>query len=201
MPSLRRLGFLDDFGYYDIVTNMNVLRSNFKWVAALIFIAGVFAASATQPTLGQRTKSFTITLNGPVSLVTPLFGPIREAEWAPGWRPHFLHPLEGKQGEGAVFTTQSTNGRERLWLLTEFDTDRGRVDYVVITPGFTANEIYIRVVDDGKKQSRATITYRHSALAPEGNDEVAKLDDHWAEEQRAHWESAINAVLGKQSHD
>ena len=180
---------------------MNVMRSNFKWVATLISIASLFAGSATPLTLWQGTKSFTITLNGPVAVVTPLFGPIREAEWSPDWRPHFLHPLEGKQSEGAVFTTQSANGRERLWLLTEYNVDQGRVDYVVVTPGFTANEIQIRVVDDGEKRSRATITYRHSALSPAGNDEVTKLDDYWAEEQRAHWESAINAVLSKKSHD
>jgi len=192
---------VDDFGYYDIVTTMKTVQGNFTWITALISVTGLFAASPAQPTLGQRTKSFTITLNGPVSVVTPLFGPIREVEWAPDWRPHFLHPLEGKQGEGAVFTTQSTNGRERLWLLTEYNVDQGRVDYVVITPGFTANEIQIRVVKGGEQRSRATITYRHSALAPEGNDEVAKLDEHWAEEQRAHWESAINAVLARKSHD
>jgi hypothetical protein len=174
------------------------MQDNFKWITAVISITTLFAASSPQPILRQRTKSFTIALNGPVPKVTPLFGPIREAEWAPGWRPHFLHPLEGKQIEGAVFTTRSANGRERLWLLTDYNVDQGRVDYAVITPGFTANEIQIRVVDDGEQRSRATITYRHSALAPEGNDEVAKLDEHWADEQRAHWESAINALLAKE---
>jgi hypothetical protein len=73
---------------------------------------------------------------------------------------------------------------------------------VFITPGFTANEIKIRVVPDGEKQCKATITYRHSALVPEGNEEVAKLDGHWAEQQRLHWETAINAALAKGgSHD
>jgi hypothetical protein len=71
------------------------------------------------------------------------------------------------------------------------------VEYVVITPAFTANEIKIRVVPDGEQHCKATITYRRSALAPEANDEVAKLDAHWAEEQRIHWETAINEALAK----
>ena len=66
-----------------------------------------------------------------------------------------------------------------------------------MTPAFTASEIKIRVLSDGERHSRATITYRRSALAPEGNDEVAKLDAHWAEQQRIHWETAINEALTK----
>src|SRR5438309_11332549 len=37
--------------------------------------------------LEQRTQSFTISLKGSVADVTPLLGPVREAEWAPGWAP------------------------------------------------------------------------------------------------------------------
>jgi hypothetical protein len=78
-----------------------------------------------------------------------------------------------------LFTTLTPNGRERLWLLTAYDVKEGRVEYVFISPGFTANEIKIQVVPDGVSQSKATITYRHFALAPDGNREVEKLDAHW----------------------
>jgi hypothetical protein len=71
------------------------------------------------------------------------------------------------------------------------------VEYVVVTPAFTANEIKIRVVPDGERHCKATVTYRRSALAPEGNEEVGKLDAHWAEEQRIHWATAINEALAK----
>jgi len=155
------------------------------------------AAAAGAAALEQRTQSFTLMLKGSVAEVTPLFGPVREAEWAPTWTPRFIYPAEGAQREGVVFTTASVNGKERLWLLTAYDVQEGRVEYVFVTPGFTANEIKIRVVPDGEKQCKATITYRHSALAPEGDEEVAKLDGHWAEQQRLHWETAINAALAK----
>jgi len=109
-----------------------------------------------------------------------------------------LHPpAEGGQREGVVFTTTSANGRERLWLLTTYDVKEGRVEYVVVVPGLTANEIKIQVIPDGERQSKAMVMYRHSAVAAEGNEEVAKLDAHWAEEQRVHWETAINAALAK----
>jgi hypothetical protein len=152
--------------------------------------------------LEQRTQSFTIALKASVAEVTPLFGPVREAEWAPSWAPRFFHPPEGAQREGVVFATATSNGNERVWLLTAYDVKQGRVEYVFVTPGFSANEIEIQVVADGDRQCKATIRYRHSALSPEGNEEVEKLDTHWAQQQRIHWETAINSVLAKGSaHD
>ena len=109
----------------------------------------------------------------------------------------FHSPRKGVQREGVVFTPRRGHGRDRLWLLTTYDVRNGRVEYVVVTAAFTANEIKICVVPDSEQHCKATITYRRSALAPEGNEDVAKLDEHWAEEQRIHWQSAINEALAK----
>jgi hypothetical protein len=125
----------------------------------------------------QRTQSFTIILNGSVSDITPLFGPVREAERAPDWLPRFIHSAQGVQREGVVFTTSPGHGKDRLWLLTTYDVKNGRVEYLVVTPAFTANEIKIHV-PHGEQHCKATITFRRSALEPEGNEEVAKLDTH-----------------------
>lgn len=167
------------------------------WTCSLVLIQAALPAEPSTTVLEQRTQSFAIELNGSVADVTPLFGPVREVEWAPDWLPRFIHPAHGVQREGAVFATTSGRGKERLWLLTTYDVRNGRVEYVIITPAFTANEIKIRVVPDGEEHCKATITYRRSALVPEGNEEVAKLDAHWAEAQRIHWETAINKVLGE----
>jgi hypothetical protein len=45
------------------------------------------------------------------------------------------------------------------------------VEYVVVTPAVTANEIKICVVPDSEQHCKATITYRRSALTPDGNAE------------------------------
>ena len=96
-----------------------------------------------------------------------------------------------------MFTTTSGHGKERLWPLATYDVSNGRVEYIVMTPTFAANEIKIRVVPNGEQRCKATITYRRSAMAPEGNQEVAKLDAHWVEEQRIQWQTAINEALAK----
>src|SRR6266542_2306736 len=174
---------------------MKTYLAIWTWSLALVQAASA-GEVGTAAAVEQRTQSFTILLNGSVANVTPLFGPVREAEWAP----RFIHPTQRVQREGVVLTTTSVHGKERLWMLTTYDVRNGRVEYVVMIPAFTANEIKIRVVPDGEEHSKATITYRRSALIPEGNEEVAKLDAHWAEEQRIHWETAINEALAKGRH-
>ena len=168
------------------------------WSVALLQL--VVGGEARGAVVEQRTESFTIALNGSVSDVTPLFGPVREAEWAPEWSPRFIHRAQGAQKEGVVFTTTSGRSKKRLWLLTAYEVREGRVEYVVVTPELTASQIKIRVVPDGEEHCKATITYRRSALKPAGNEEVAKLDTDWAKEQRIHWEKAINGALAKRWH-
>jgi hypothetical protein len=131
-------------------------------------------------------------VNRSVPEATALFGPVRESEWAPSWKPHFLHPSEGAQTEGAVFTAVSGDGRERLWLLTGFDPNTGHVDYVFISPGFSAAELKIRVAPEGDDRCKATVTYRYSALTAKGNEEVTKANSDWAEQHRAHWQHGLD---------
>jgi hypothetical protein len=172
------------------------------WAIGVTVVQAVLAGETGTAVPKQRTQSFAIRLNGSVADVTPLFGPVREAEWAPDWSPRFIHPRQSVQREGVVFSTMSGDGRDRFWLLTTYDVRNGRVEYVVMTPAFTVSEIKIRVIPDGEQHCKATITYRRSALAPGGNEDVAKLDAHWAEEQRNHWETAINEALAKRGiHD
>ncbi len=166
-------------------------------ILTLVLVQAALAGETRTAAVEQRTQSFTIVLNGSVADVAPLFGPVREAEWSPDWSPRFIHPTRAAQREGAVFTTITAHGRDRVWLLTTYDITDGRVEYVVMIPGFTVNEIKIRVVPDGERHCKATITYRRSALTAEGNEEVVKLDAHWSEEQRIHWETAINEALAK----
>lgn len=155
----------------------------------------VFILLAAAATLAQQTQSFTISLQSSAAEVTPLFGPVRESEWATHWNPHFVNPPEGAQRDGVVFTTQSAEGKERIWVVTDYDVKEGRVGYVFIAPGIAVTTLKIRVQPDGDRRSKATVTYSFLALAPEGNDEVNQHDAHWAKQQRVHWETAINAVL------
>ena len=79
--------------------------------AGLLLVGLVGRAQAEPPLLQQREQTFVIHLNAAVAEVTPLFGPVREAEWAPTWAPRFIHPADAQQREGAIFTAPSADGR------------------------------------------------------------------------------------------
>lgn len=166
-------------------------------VALALLITGSAVTGSEPDDSRHRQQDFILHLNGPVSEVAPLFGPVREADWAPGWNPQFVHPRAPTQAEGAVFITDGQGGRDRIWMVTVYDEKEGRIEYVVITPGVTVNQIKIRISPEGTDRSRAAVTYRHTALSPEGRTEVEKLDGAWSEQQRSHWEAAINAALAR----
>lgn len=153
------------------------------------------AAFLIASVLAQQTESFSIALDAPAAEAMPLFGPVREAEWTPGWSPRFVHPQGGAAREGTIFTTTVGKAeRPQLWVLTEYDANAGRIAYVVVESGFMVTEIKIHVDLEGSR-CRATVTYRRSALDPSANAIVEALDVHWAAAQGPHWQAAINAAL------
>jgi len=51
------------------------------WACCFALVKAALGEAGTTAVVEQRTQSFTIMLNGSVSDVTPLFGPVHEAEW------------------------------------------------------------------------------------------------------------------------
>lgn len=147
-----------------------------------------------QTVLAEQTRSFTFDLPAAVADATPLFGPAREQEWSPEWAPRFLHPAVPAQREGAIFTTVGHEGT-RLWVLTAYDPAAGRVAYLVTDPDVLVTHVSIVVVPVGNRTSRATVTYRRSALSERGNPRVHALTDEWAAGQARDWGTAIAAAL------
>jgi hypothetical protein len=125
--------------------------------------------------------------------VLPLFGPIREAEWAHGWNPAMLYPADRVQKPGAVFTTGKP-GKETFWIMTEYDEAAYRVSYAVVDPGFTAEQLEIVLTPAAGGATQAVVTHRWTALSEQANPRVGE----WAREfpgEREHWEHAINQRL------
>jgi len=68
------------------------------------------------------------------------------------------------------------------------------VRYVVVRAGRTVTQLWIQVVPVSEKACRADVTYRYTALAPEGQHAV----EHFLQTfpgWKQHWESHIAPVL------
>ncbi len=122
------------------------------------------SSSATQ----HVVRSAVLMLNAPPEVVFPLFGPVREAEWSPGWEPTLLYAASSLgEGKGTVFTTAHPGQPDTVWIIAEWDAARRVVEYARVAPGDHAAQIRIECEPGpDSATTRARVTYTLTALTP-----------------------------------
>lgn len=143
-------------------------------------------------TPAHETRTATIVLHAQPQQAFPMFEPEGERAWAPGWDPRWLHPLDGRAREGAVFVT-GAEGQETTWTITAHEPP-AHVCYSRVTPGVHAVTVDVRLRPDGPDQALAEITYTLTALTPAGNRAVEEMVARY-EGWMVEWEQAINRAL------
>lgn len=152
------------------------------------------------------SHDYTQSLIAPPATVFPLLCPVRECEWVPGWEPGLVVSATGVAESDAVFTTPEDAG-EATWYITEHHPEEFWVEMLKIVPGHVATRLRIeleeadgrdRVELDGRPReilTRARVRYTHTALSPEGEDEVRTWNEaRWLGFMQG-WESVLNAFL------
>ncbi len=153
-------------------------------------------SSQSGPTVGQvAERTHQIVLNGEPDEVFPLFGPVREADWAAGWEPEVIAGDAVQPERGCVFRTNDNERGETIWLLAQLDPSKRRIGYVRTTPRSDLAEIIIEVRPDSPGQSQAQITYRVTGLSDKGNRYVAQFTQERYVEWLNEWAVAINHYL------
>lgn len=117
-----------------------------------------------------------ITIAKPVSEAITLFTPQGERAWAEGWDPAWHWPADGETRAGMVFTTEH-GGEHTIWTLTRHEPEAGLVEYVRTTPGSRVGVVRVRCTPAGERATRVEVTYVLTALAPEGREKIAALDE------------------------
>ncbi len=69
-------------------------------------------------------RSHTIELRGSREEIFPLFTPLGETDWVPGWDPTFHHPRSGELAEGGIFTTSQDGEPDTIWAVMECEPAR-----------------------------------------------------------------------------
>ena len=142
----------------------------------------------------------------PVDSVFPLYGPVEEARWAPGWEPRWLFPdrasAEASVPEpGWTFTTGKGPREQKLWYLQEADFARHKITYVVHWPGRMVYRIDIEASQSTDKSRRSgtstTVTYDYVGTSVAGNREVRRRTARPEEysEEMEHWRRQIQGCL------
>lgn len=146
---------------------------------------------------GRISRSGTITLNAPLERVFPLFGPIREKEWAAGWEPEDFYPDTGSVEQYMAFKTRSHHEHEDdySWTVTEYDPHQALIEYTVFTPG-RLWWIMIRCRDGiVGGTTLAEITYTYVGLTDRDNAINQRALEKMYHRNLKDWEEAINYYL------
>jgi hypothetical protein len=144
--------------------------------------------------LSHARSEFTFTVQAPVAVAFPLFGPLGELPWAgPHWDPRFLYPSPAKDVEGAVFRV-SHGHHSATWVNTAFDAQAGHAAYVYLIEGKLATLIDVQLTPADAATTRVRVMYERTALDPSVNKDIAEMAETDAK-MGPEWEQSIAEYL------
>jgi len=144
-------------------------------------------------------KSATITLNGTINDVLPLFGAREEQKWAPNWKPEFIYPKDKEDEKNNVFRTEHTTGDSHhsvvsYWVMTEFSKELNRVSYAIFS-GHDITTISIQCDAVNDSTTKAVVEYVMTSLDDHGGKLIELKSEKIFSQNLADWEDAINQYL------
>ncbi len=139
----------------------------------------------------RATRTWPQRLAAAPARVFPLLCPVRETEWVEGWDPSLVVTSSGVAEKDCVFMTPEP---EAIWVVTEYEPPR-RIEFVKVTPELTVARIAILLSESGPEETRADVTYTHTALTEAGERFVAAFTEEYYETFMKGWEKALNAYL------
>jgi len=141
------------------------------------------------------SRTSTIILNAPLETVFPLFGPIKEMEWAHGWNPEIIYSETGDMEEHMVFKTRSYTGEpDYTWIVSKYLPDDSLIEYTV----FTLERIWYITIKSREKTAETTeteVTYTYTGLSKRGNKTNERALHLMYSNNLKDWEEAINHYL------
>jgi hypothetical protein len=161
------------------------------WIVLLLLTTASFAQSV-HPDSSHVHRDSQITLAASVETVFPLFAPMNEGKWAPGWQPMIKY--RGNTDLGSVFTTGSTP-RPAIWIVSLYDENSYFIQYTVVFAGDRVEQLDIRCQPSSAAESRCNIGESITALTDRGRAAVDKYTQQRHEQRIAHWQMAINHYL------
>jgi hypothetical protein len=143
---------------------------------------------------GSVTLRGGFTLPCPVEAAFPLFSPLGEKDWVPGWNPRLLHPPGVDWALGQVFTTQEEKG-EAVWVVTRLDRARHEAAYARVEPGRWVALVRVRCEAREPARTEVQVEYTFVGLSDEGNATIAAMSEDAYVQKMTRWREAIEAHL------
>jgi hypothetical protein len=158
----------------------------------LITMEALSQTLATKATRISRTASFIV--NEKIEKVFPLFGPIREMEWAEGWEPEVIFSSGAQVEQHMIFRTKgSPSEKYYTWVVTQFDPSEFVLEYAVST----LNRIWFINVRcaPANDTTIATVSYTYTSLNEEGEKLNSAALERMFKNDLRDWQEAINYYI------
>jgi hypothetical protein len=130
----------------------------------------------------------------PPDEIFELFTPEGERRWAPDWAPNWIHPHDGEAHAEAVFAT-TNGGEETVWMVLELDANERRAKYLRMTPGSRIGVVEVACESASEGGTTVRVTYRMTALTPEGERRLAAFDAAAYAEMMAEWQRRVGEAI------
>ncbi len=140
-----------------------------------------------------------LALSADADRVFPLFSPVGERQWVPGWSPELLHPPGVEWAEGQVFRTREDTAEDVVWIVTRLDPAEHRVEYRRVVPGRYVATVEVRCRAEGDRRTRVDVSYSYVGLSEAGNREIDAMSQPAYDEKMARWQGWIEAHLASAS--
>ena len=135
-----------------------------------------------------------IVLGAGAERIFPLFSPLGEKLWVPGWEPRILHPAGAEWEEGMVFFTREERG-EAAWFVTRLDRASREVVYHRVEPGRYVARVEVRCREVWGGRTEATVRYSYMGLSDEGNGEIAAMTQEAYDAKMGRWKEWLRTAL------
>jgi uncharacterized protein (TIGR00369 family) len=171
---------------------VGVAASSREVVATMLSTIMVRATVPSQfnraPTFLPGTAGFTgrIRLNGPVERVFPLFSPVGEKSWVPGWDPELLHPPGASWRDGLIFRTAEDSG-PAVWIVSDLDVATHRVTYHRVEPSLYVARIDVTCEEVSAGVTDVSTAYTFVGLSEEGNRAISAMTALEYEAKMTRW--------------
>jgi len=176
-----------------------VLYASISLLMSIVFMHGYGKMDTTSFESKRITKSATITLNGTIDNVLPLFGAREEQKWAPDWKPEFIYPRDKNDEKNNVFKVEhkaagSHHSIVNYWVMTEFSTELKKVSYAIFS-GHDITTISIQCDAVSDSSTMAVVDYVWTSLDERGDKMIERKSEGIFSEDLKDWEHAINRYL------
>lgn len=139
-----------------------------------------------------------IRLHGPVEKIFPLFSPLGEKAWVPGWDPELLHPPGATWEPGLIFRTKEERG-DAIWVVTHLDRRTHHVEYHRVEPGRYVARVRVACRPLDPRITEATVEYEFVGLSETGNADIAVMSEDAYAEKMSRWTNWINDSLQEEN--